>query len=304
MRRGLAQEQSIAGYPAARSGLSSNTLAPSMLVGGRAAAALATQSRPDGIRASSQPLKSTPASSGSRALPCEVEQMVAMLDQRVTHATQAEEARLRMLSDQTQRLVEGLQAMRVAREIHEERRLKEIRMMENNLQLDLQSARQARKEIECRAEDLASSRLEELGNEMRRERLAHESVQEEYTREIGEEVRRLTAILEDQHKTRTEYGDRIVSSLEAEFGKVQQAILDEERQRYEAEGTMLRMVEDMCSGMRGEIQQERDEREAVQAKLLTLLEDTCHRIESSFSPNATPYATTLPLISSGTGRLV
>jgi len=236
--------------------------------------------------------------------------MVAMLDQRVTHATQAEEARLRMLADQTQRLLEGLQAMRVAREIHEERRLKEIRMMENNLQLDLQSARQARKEIETRAEDLASSRIAELGDELRRERLAHESVQEEYTREIGEEVRRLTAILEDQHKTRTEYGDRIVASLEGEFVKVQQAVHDEERRRYEAEGTMLRMVEDMCSGMRGEIQQERNEREAVQGKLLTLLEDTCNRIETSFSPTAphyaVPFSASLPLISSGTGtgRLV
>lgn len=234
--------------------------------------------------------------------------MVTMLDQRVTHATQAEEARLRMLADQTQRLVEGLQAMRVAREIHEERRLKEIRMMENNLQLDLQSARQARKEIECRAEDLASNRLSELGDELRRERLAHESVQEEYTREIGEEVRRLTAILEDQHRTRTEYGDRIVTSLEGEFGKVQQSILDEERRRYEAEGTMLRMVEDMCSGMRGEIQQERTEREAVQAKLLTLLEDTCNRIETSFSSPAPTYASSfaasLPLIPPGAGRLV
>merc|ERR1712048_103039 len=121
---------------------------------------------------------------------------------------QAEESRIRMLADQTQRLVEGLQAMRVAREIHEERRLKEIRMMENNLQLDLQNARQARKEIESRAEDLASSRLAELGDELRRERLAQESVQGEYTHEIGEEVRRLTAILDDQCKSRTEYGDR------------------------------------------------------------------------------------------------
>merc|ERR1712050_280595 len=103
-----------------------------------------------------------------------------------------------MLADQTQRLVEGLQAMRAAREIHEERRWKEKRMMENNLQLDLQNARQARKEIESRSEDLASSRLAELGDELRRKRLAHESVHEDHTREIGEEVKRLTAIFEEQ----------------------------------------------------------------------------------------------------------
>lgn len=228
--------------------------------------------------------------------------MVTMLDQRVTHSTQAEESKLRMLADQMQRLNEGLQAMRVAREIHDERRLKEIRMIENSLQLDLQGARQARKEIENRAEELSAARLAELGDELRRERLAHETVQEEYTREIGDEVRRLNGILEDQHNSRVEYGDRIIASLEGEFQKVETSVQDEERRRYEAQGTMLRMVEDMCSGMRGEIQQEREEREAVQGKLLGLLEDTCNRIETTFSPGvggAVGFA--MPLLSRGMG---
>merc|ERR1719265_325957 len=128
------------------------------------------------IRALSQPLGSSVGSrmvpggnQPQRALPAEVEQMVIMLDQRVTHAIQADESKVRMQADQVQRLVEGLQAMKVAREIHEERRLKEARMIENSLQLDLQNARQARKEIESRAEDLSSSRLAELSDELRRE---------------------------------------------------------------------------------------------------------------------------------------
>jgi len=229
--------------------------------------------------------------------------MVSMLDQRVTHATQAEESKLRMLGDQTQRLTEGLEAMKVAREIHEERRVKEVRMVENSLQLDLQSARQARKEIESRAEELAVARLAELAEELRRERLSHETVQEEYTREISEEVRRLNGIVEDQHNSRVEYGERIVASLEGEFQKVQETVQDEERRRLEAEGTMLRMVEDMCSGMRGEIQQERSEREAVQGKLLGLLEDTCNRIETSFSPGRGPMpGFTMPLLPVSGGR--
>jgi hypothetical protein len=209
-----------------------------------------------------------------------------------------------MLTDQMQRLMESLQAMRVAREIHDERRLKEVRMIENSLQLDLQSARQARKEIESRAEDLAAARVAELGDELRRDRVAHESVHEECSRQIGEEVSRLNAILQEQHNSRVEYGERIVSSLEGEFQKVGEAVRDEERRRNEAEGTMLRMVEDMCSGMRGEIQQERSEREAVQGKLLGLLEDTCKRIEGGFSTSLRPAAgyTMPPLFREFRGR--
>lgn len=227
--------------------------------------------------------------------------MVTALDQRVTHAVQAEEARLRMLGDQTQRLLEGLQAMRVAREIHDERRSKEIRMIENNLQLDLQNSRQARKEIEGRAEDIASARITELHDEMRRERLSSQTVQEDYTREIGEEVRRLTSILEEQRSCRSEYGDRIVASLEAEFQKVQEAVVAEQKLRFEAEGMMLRMVEDVCSRMRGEIQQERSDREAVQGKLLGLLEDTCNRIEGSFHGDPGPMAPAMVVGFGGAG---
>merc|ERR1740129_489770 len=159
----------------------------------------------------------------------------------------------------------------------------ELRMIESSLQLDMNNARQSRKEVESRAEEVGSARLSELRDELRRERVAHESVQDGYSREIGEEVRRLTSILEEQRGTRVEYGERIVSSLEGEFQKVQEAVAAEQKLRIDAEGTMMRMVEDVCSRMRGEIQQERIEREAVQGKLLGLLEDTCNRIEGSFS---------------------
>jgi len=279
--------------------------------GARIAAAFATQpARADAaLRSSSQPLCSSMSGSinrsrevqlGRRSAPAEVEQMVTMLDQRATHATEADASKLRMLADQVQRLMEGLQAMRVAREIHDERREKECRMIENSLQLDLQGARQARKEMESRAEDLSSSRVSDLAEELRRGHLADQTVRDDYTREIGEELRRLTAIFEDQRNSRKEYGERISTSLEGEFQKVQEAIGEEERRRYEAQGTMLRMVEDMCSGMRGEIQQERTEREAVQNKLLGLLEDTCNRIESSFCSGAgAPFSFNLPMMSIG-----
>merc|ERR1712107_220710 len=102
--------------------------------------------------------------------------------------------------------------------------------------------------------------------------------------ELSEEVKHITTILAEQTAARTEYGERIASSLENEFSKVQEAVMAEQKLRFEAEGTMLRMVEDVCLRLRGEIQQERLEREAVQGKLLGLLEDTCNRIESGIAP--------------------
>merc|ERR1712232_736817 len=94
------------------------------------------------------------------------------------------------------------------------------------------------------------------------------------------------SVLEEQRVARVESGERIAASLEAEFQKLQEAVAAEEKLRFEAEGTMLGMVEDVRSRMLGEIKQERVEREAVQSKLLGLLEDTCNRIESGFCGTA------------------
>ena len=86
--------------------------------GGRAAAALGAQPvRADAaLRSSSQPsgyaagsaARERESQARRRAVPAEVEQMVNTLDQRVAHATQSEESKLRMLADQMQRLMEGL----------------------------------------------------------------------------------------------------------------------------------------------------------------------------------------------------
>eukprot|EP00401_Gymnodinium_catenatum_P018377 CAMPEP_0117555802 /NCGR_PEP_ID=MMETSP0784-20121206/51466_1 /TAXON_ID=39447 /ORGANISM="" /LENGTH=282 /DNA_ID=CAMNT_0005353027 /DNA_START=108 /DNA_END=956 /DNA_ORIENTATION=+ len=216
-------------------------------------------------------------------VPIEMEQMVTSIDQRVTHVHQAEDARIRMLHDQAQRLIEGLQAMRVARDIHDERRVKELQMIESNVLLDLSNARQARSELEMRVEEIGNQRIAEYHQELRSNREQQESLHAELSSEIGHEVIRIGAALEEQRAARTQYGERVAASLEDEFSKLDEAIASEQKLRFEAESTMLRMVEDVCSRMRGEIQQERLEREAVQGKLLGLLEDTCNRIEGTFT---------------------
>lgn len=230
-----------------------------------------------------RPCSTSPQPAVRRRLPTELEQMVGVLDQRVTQVTQAESARLRLLSDQTQRLLEGLQAMRVAREIHDERRQKELRLVESNAHLDVSKAAQERRELEARMEELSSSSVAEALEGFRREDRRREAQRKDVARELQDETRRLAAMLEEQRASRIEYGERVAESLEAEFCKVEEALAAEQKLRCEAEGGMARMVEDVRRKMSWEIQTERSQREAVQGKLLGLLEETCNRIEASFS---------------------
>lgn len=233
------------------------------------------------------------ASPSRRRAPAELEQLATELEEQVVHTTQADEGKLRMLGDHAQRVAEALQAMRVAREIQDERHQKEMRMVESNVHLDLNGARQARLEEEARIEEAADTRLNELRDALQRERSAHEAAQQDYAQELGEEVRRLSASVDEHRESRSEYGERIASSLETEFEKVQDAIVSEQKVRFEAESTMVRMVEDVAARMRAEVQAERQEREQVQGKLLGLLEDTCGRIEATF-PSGAPRSSPDP----------
>jgi len=217
------------------------------------------------------------------ANPREAERQLMQLEQRVTQVCEVEVARTKVLADQSQRLFEGLHAMRVAREIHEERNQKELKVVESGFLMDFEKATGARIAMTARLEEANHTAIEECHAEVEKECQTREAVHHNYAREIGEEVQRLAVHLEEQRTARMEYGERIVGNLEAEFQKVHDGILSEQKLRFEAEATMLRMVEDVCSRLRGEIHKEKTQREAVQGKLLGLLEEACGRIEASFS---------------------
>lgn len=225
---------------------------------------------------------SSPSSAKPRRPYSEVEQMLALLDQRVTQMAHSEGARLRMVGDQVQRLMEGLQAMRVAREVQDERRLKEIRMLESNVMLDLRKAAEGRKEMEVRAGELSTHCLAEHRSWVQRTLDDEAKTHADYAREIQGEVNRLTAILEEQRVARVEVGEHCAGLIEAELKKVQCDVVAEQKLRFEAECTVQQMVERLGAKMKAEIDRERSQREAVQGKLLTLLEDACGRIEATF----------------------
>lgn len=234
-------------------------------------------------------LSAAPPVSARRRMPQEVEHLVIELDQRVDQITQVESSRLRMMMDQVQKLSESLQSMRVQRELHEERRQQELRYLENHTQQDVAKSREDRRDYHVRLEERLDKFFLDRFEECRHTRSSSASTRKQEDsscRDLSErlccEVDRVGGILEEQRMAREAYGDRILSSLQAEFQKVSDAIHAERNLRHEAQHTMQRMVQDVCMRIRGEIQQERDTRETVQNRLLGLLEETCGRIEVGF----------------------
>jgi len=219
-------------------------------------------------------------------LPLEAEPILATIDQRLTHISQAEEARMRMVLDQSQTLFEGLQAVRMSSEINTEREFKKLHMIESSVMLDLSRAVQIRSEMESRAEQLWNVRLAQQQEEIQQQRLQQDSSYQEQLAAISGEVNKLGDLVLEQKKGRLQCAERVTTLLNDEFGKVHDAVLAEQKLRIEKEGSLLQAMEDMCMKIREDIHQQQQEREATQGKLLGLLEDACKRIEGNLSHGA------------------
>ena len=70
------------------------------------------------------------------------------LEEKISRQAISEETKFKLLKDQITKLQEGLATERIAREILDERKQKEAKLVENNIQLDLNVEKQTRKEAE------------------------------------------------------------------------------------------------------------------------------------------------------------
>jgi len=75
---------------------------------------------------------------------------VRQLDDKITKNHQLSEEKFKIIKDQIGKLQEGMATEIIAREILEERKNKEIKLVENNIALELNVERQTRREMETR----------------------------------------------------------------------------------------------------------------------------------------------------------
>ncbi|CAE7563158.1 unnamed protein product [Symbiodinium necroappetens] len=117
-----------------------------------------------------------------------MEKRVALLEQRIGQTTEGEGSRIQTLCEQAKRLQEGLHALRVSEEIHDERRQKELKVVESSMLSDLQKAASERQQAEQKHEESISSRLDDCRVELLKEQSQRETVHDDCGREVGEEA--------------------------------------------------------------------------------------------------------------------
>lgn len=187
----------------------------------------------------------------------------------------------KLLRDQLNRVAEGLGQERHMRETLDERKAKELKLVENNLRIDLNLLKQARKDTEGKVLKILDEKLYSIKVELLKEKKLREEFETAQEQQLEETLERLLNFSDTEAVAREESCGRLSEALDEETGKLEQEIELEKKVREETGSTMMQMLKDMQDRLLAEVRTEREERVSTEATLLKLLEDTCVRVENS-----------------------
>jgi len=222
-------------------------------------------------------LQERPRVVGTAGFLAELEQVLMLVEQQSLQMVRETQADIEEVQHDVLTLLEGLQAMRAARELSEEKNQRRERAIEGRRQAVVAETIGAREELEAKLRELWQHQvgaLQQVYHDQPAGILGAEGVQR-----VGQQVRQIREELEAERHARQGRSEGLLSSLEAELRGAREAMLAHSRQRFETEAKGVQLAEDVRAEIRELLRHEVAEREAVQDKLLSLLEDVTARSE-------------------------
>ena len=143
------------------------------------------------------------------------------------------------MKDQTSKLIEGIQTEQMARELMDERKSKELKLSENNIQIEMNVEKQNRRESEAKITKMIDERLYSLKLDLAKEKKISEEAEDRYYKTYGEQINRLSEEIEMENRLREENSQTLVNKLSQEIGKFHEML------QLERKVMLLQMY--MCS---------------------------------------------------------
>mmetsp|Transcript_62254 Transcript_62254/g.197015 ORF Transcript_62254/g.197015 Transcript_62254/m.197015 type:complete len:275 (-) Transcript_62254:379-1203(-) len=206
---------------------------------------------------------------------------IKALEEKLSRANIGGEPKYKVLRDQIAKLQDGLATERIARELVDERKGKELTLVESSAALEVNLERQARKDAETRLARILEERSGALEADLARAKKARGEGRAAHERSVAEEVERLAGALEAEAVAAEESAVTISSSFQEEVAALDGMLGADARARAETEAQMQQMLESVFGKMQSDIAQERREREEMEDTLLGILEQSCRNVESS-----------------------
>jgi hypothetical protein len=203
------------------------------------------------------------------------------LESKIDSSCLSFDSKFKSLRDSFSKLSSSLASERASQDLTHDRKTKELKLVENSLNIDLNLLKQGRKEFEIKIAKLMDDRASSIRVDLAKEKKTREDVSEQQSAELSSSITRLTAVVDEESTARLEGLDGLNSHVQEEFQKFEDEALTEKRDRDEANSALVKMLEDMQERLLQELVNERTERENIEETLLKLLEETCQRVESS-----------------------
>lgn len=203
------------------------------------------------------------------------------LDSKIDSSSLNFENKFKALRDQLAKLSNTLASEQASRELLNDRKIKELKLVENSLQIDLNLLKHSRKEQEIKVTKLLDDKLHLVKYDLAKERKIREEVSEQQSTRLSDSINRLNAVVEEETTSRQEGMESLNGHIQEELQKFEDEIFNEKSEREEANAALAKMLEDMQERLLQEIVSERNEREGTEETLLKLLEETCQRVETS-----------------------
>jgi len=173
----------------------------------------------------------------------------------------------------------------VQREIMDERRGKDLKLLENAMSKDINIEREATFEFNSAMTKEIETRFQVLQQQLAKNRRLREEIETRHAREIAEEVSRLQDKIDTERTTSEENSKKILSSFEEEVNKVDTLCAVESKVRKGTSANILKIMEEMNTKLQADLVGMAADREQTEENLLQLMEETADNVEHSLMDN-------------------
>jgi len=224
-------------------------------------------------------LQSTIDANNTKNKTDELEFKIRHIDEKITQNHNNTEAKLKTFTADVNKLEESLAAEIIARELLQERSIKEMTLVESNLALELKNEKEQNKESERKVLSKVEGMILSVKANFAQEHDRLTQFKEEQTHLISDQVSELQQGLKEAQMIREQVHNTIIKTMTNKINRLQETLEVERKIRNETESFLYRKIEEITNSLENQVHAEKDKRERGETQMLRLLEEACNRFE-------------------------
>jgi len=210
----------------------------------------------------------------------DVEKKIRELDDKITTNHNVIEDKIKGFDEVLTRVEETMAADLISQELLEERNLKEMKIVESNLALELQEEKQQNKESERKVLSHVEHQIQVVKVNFIDEQRRMDDLMNEQSQAISEKVSNLHQSIRQEQAAREQTHNTIIKNIGGKLTQFKETLDAQRKKRHDNEATLLQKMEEVCAHLQKQVNYENEKRERVENQMMNLLEEACNKFES------------------------